>query len=64
MVRFTETSWYKNGNKMSEAHFNVDMQLHGLTTWWHENGQKEAEASFDNGKPISLKRWDEEGNLL
>jgi antitoxin component YwqK of YwqJK toxin-antitoxin module len=63
-VRFTETSWYKNGQKMSLAHFNDDMQLHGITTWWYENGQKEAETLFDNGIPVYIKRWDENGYIL
>jgi len=34
----------------------------GLFTFWHENGQKELEENYKDGKRISRKSWDRDGN--
>ena len=34
----------------------------GLYTTWYENGQKAEEATYKNGKLISSKEWDKDGN--
>jgi antitoxin component YwqK of YwqJK toxin-antitoxin module len=56
------TVWYENGQKKWETHYE-NGEPHGLSTEWHENGQKKMEAHFENGERISVKRWDENGNL-
>ena len=33
-----------------------------LWAGWHENGQKKEERTFKDGKFISSKCWDEDGN--
>jgi antitoxin component YwqK of YwqJK toxin-antitoxin module len=42
----------------------VVFPAHGLARQWYESGQFEKEANFKEGKRISVKEWDEEGNLL
>jgi len=40
-----ETSWYENGQKMSEITYKYGKQ-DGLWTEWYENGQKEGEGTY------------------
>lgn len=57
------TYWYKDGQKQSEAYYKFD-SLDGESVWFHQNGKKKKEAIFNNGKLISGKEWDENGNLI
>jgi antitoxin component YwqK of YwqJK toxin-antitoxin module len=47
----TWVSWYRNGNKETEAHYDHDVRI-GKFQWWYENGQPQAEGSYENGKKI------------
>jgi len=52
---------YPNGQKKEEGYY-LDEKKDGLWTYWYENGQKMEEETFKDGKLISSKCWDEDGN--
>ena len=55
------TSWYENGQKMSECSYK-DGELHGLLTEWYRNGQKEFEGTWkDGGLDGLVTKWDHNG---
>ena len=57
-----ETEWFPSGVKQFEINFN-NGKLDGTWTTWTEKGTKFAERTFDHGKPLSLKSWNEKGEL-
>ena len=57
----TSIIWKPNGEKCPDT--NV-VNGTGIVFWYHENGQKMHELSFKRGFCISVKEWDEDGNLL
>ena len=63
------TEWYENGQKWTEGNWESeenwkDGKMDGLWLKWHKNGQKAGEANFNDGKIVSQKDWDEEGELI
>jgi antitoxin component YwqK of YwqJK toxin-antitoxin module len=50
------TTYYANGQKMSEGEF-VMGEPHGEFTWWSENGQTQATGAFDSGKRVGNWVW-------
>ena len=49
--------------KLSERVTIKDGKQDGLLTSWYENGQLHYEGNYKDGKLISEKKWDEDGNL-
>jgi antitoxin component YwqK of YwqJK toxin-antitoxin module len=56
------TGWYENGQKWYEEIYKYG-ELDGKSTFWYKNGQKGYEKTYKDGKKISSKNWDEDGNL-
>ena len=56
----TWTWWYEYGQKSSERTW--DEKEDGLLTYFYENGQKYLEKTYKDGKEISSKCWDKDGN--
>ena len=54
------TEWYENGQKSSERTW--DEKEDGLWSYFYENGQKYLEKTYKDGKEISSKCWDKDGN--
>jgi antitoxin component YwqK of YwqJK toxin-antitoxin module len=55
------TTWYENGQKMSETN-SLSSGIHQETEW-HKNGQKKRDEAFKNGRMI-ITEWDENGNII
>lgn len=36
----------------------------GDFTWWHEDGKKHREMTFENGNPIKITEWDNDGKIV
>jgi len=61
------TSWYENGQKKDEENYKYldkygDPIRNGKRITWFENGQKSSEVTYKEGKLISDKCCDEDGN--
>ena len=57
------TTWYENGQIMSEVNYK-DGKEDGKVTTWHENGQKRLEGNYKDGKVDGkLTWWDENGQI-
>ncbi|MDB4711694.1 hypothetical protein OAL09_09705 [Verrucomicrobia bacterium] len=54
---------YPNGYLSAEGTLK-DGQYDGLWFIWHENGQKQSEENFKEGKSITVKNWNERGELI
>ena len=54
---------YDSGQAKGLGQFK-DGKQDGLEMRWHENGQKSYEATYKDGEKISMKRWNEEGELI
>ena len=50
------TTYYANGQKMSEGEF-VMGEPHGEFTWWSENGQTQTTGAFASGKRVGNWVW-------
>jgi antitoxin component YwqK of YwqJK toxin-antitoxin module len=57
------TGWYENGQKEFEGTYK-NGELDGFVTGWWSNGQKWYERTFKDGELISVKKWNEDGNLI
>ena len=58
-----ETTWYENGQKMSEGKCK-DGKKDGMRTTWFKNGQKESEKFYaQNEKKGTCRHWFSNGNL-
>jgi antitoxin component YwqK of YwqJK toxin-antitoxin module len=57
-----QREWYENGQLASEEATCLG-QGHGYRREWYENGQLKLEALSEHGFLVSLKEWDEHGNL-
>ena len=55
--------WYGNGQKEYEETYKDGIK-DGKSILWDENGQKRSEETYKEGKLISDKWWDENGNLM
>ena len=58
------TTWSPDGKEKSEMIWKGGEMWDGKDVSWYINGQKEAEHIYKNGKFISEKFWDENGNEL
>ena len=58
------TTWSPDGKEKSEMIWKGGEMWDGKDVSWYINGQKEAEHIYKNGKFISEKFWDEDGNEL
>lgn len=54
---------YPSGNLSAEGTLR-DGKYDGLWFIWHENGKKQSEEIFKEGKSLSLKQWNERGELI
>ena len=54
------TSWYENGQKVSQGTF-IAGKLNGVSTGWYKNGKKWLEITYDNGQGILRKEWNKDG---
>ena len=54
------TSWYENGQKVSQGTF-IAGKLNGISTGWYKNGKKWLEITYDNGQGILRKEWNADG---
>ena len=57
------TTRWGNGRKWEEGSYR-NSKKYGKWTTWRENGQKNFERSYEDGKLLSLKCWDEDGNEM
>ena len=58
------TSWYENGQKMSEGNYK-NGELNGRFTEWYKNGQKKYEGNLKDGKLEGLwTEWWENGEIV
>ncbi len=57
------TGWYESGQKEFEGTYK-NGELDGFVTGWWSNGQKWYERTFKDGELISVKKWNEDGNLI
>jgi antitoxin component YwqK of YwqJK toxin-antitoxin module len=55
-------NWHSNGVLDGIGHFRMN-ELEGSWTFFRENGQKSTEETYANGKLVSMKCYDEQGNL-
>ena len=55
--------WSDDGRKQSQFNYK-DGEKDGLHIGWYWNGNKLFEKTYDNGKLISEKKWDIDGNPL
>jgi antitoxin component YwqK of YwqJK toxin-antitoxin module len=58
--------WYPDGQPKSEGQVRYGMAI-GTFREWHRNGRLAVEQRFDDeghGRQLSLRRWDEDGNLI
>ena len=54
-------AFYNNGKMESQIHYRKGVRS-GIETHWYENGQKRWEMNYDNGRMVSMKQWDVDGN--
>jgi antitoxin component YwqK of YwqJK toxin-antitoxin module len=59
----TLTVYYENGNPKHQSTYKNSKGT-GKNISWYENGKKKLEFEIKDGKVISSKSWDEDGNLL
>jgi antitoxin component YwqK of YwqJK toxin-antitoxin module len=55
--------WYENGNKELECTFE-DGLLHSAYKRWYKNGQIAVDATFFQGSFVSLKEYNENGQIM
>jgi antitoxin component YwqK of YwqJK toxin-antitoxin module len=65
MEPFTGTAQklYPNGKPEYQVIY-VNGKAHGASIQWWENGQKSSVVEFQQGKIVSKKQWDVNGNLI
>ena len=56
----TAIAWKPNGEKCPDTNL---VNGTGIVCGYHDNGQKNQEVTLKDGKLISAKGWDEDGNL-
>ena len=56
-------NWFSNGNKRVETNFKNGAP-DGLSSRWHLDGQKLWDIQLTNGKVVSEKYWNEEGQIV
>ncbi len=56
-------TYYENGELSSEINLE-DSKKHGFSKYYSDNGKLEKEEVYENGKLVSIKEYDGEGNLL
>ena len=54
---------YPNGKPEYRVEY-VNGKAHGSSVQWWENGQKSSVVEFQQGKIVSKKQWDVNGNLI
>lgn len=57
--------FYPNGIQQMEGWYSsLDPEVrNGDFTWWHEDGKKHRQTTFDNGTPIEITEWDNDGKI-
>jgi antitoxin component YwqK of YwqJK toxin-antitoxin module len=56
-------AWHPNG-KLAHQSLWKDGKLNGVALFWWPNGQLKTRSFYKNGKNMSIKYWDERGNLI
>lgn len=56
-------TWDERGNLTSELSY-LQGKRHGVVLEWYADGGKRAEWLYENGVLISVRSWDETGQLL
>ena len=54
-------AYYKNGQMESKRYYDKGVQA-GIETHWYDTGQKRWEMNYKDGRMISMRAWDVDGN--
>jgi antitoxin component YwqK of YwqJK toxin-antitoxin module len=58
-----ELEYYPNGKLKSERIYQIAL-VHGRARTWYEDGSLESETIYDEGRPVSKKKWTAEGEPI